>query len=207
MDIERLPRIGSAVKDRATATWTALRARYWPRVKEISLDAWKRSAQAREWISKHPNLAIAPVVIVAILVLLIVGQVAVAATLIGAWFALARGISQAAADFRRRINETYSKAVSQLASDKLEERLGGIYTLENISKESPDDYWTVMETLTAFVRERSQRNYAEFKKSDERISQIAHVLWEEQDKPEGKDDEIWADAVQLAWIMHAPCCD
>src|SRR3954454_6800468 len=48
-------------------TWTAMRARCWPRVKETSLDAWRRSAQAREWTSKHPNLAIAPAVIVAIL--------------------------------------------------------------------------------------------------------------------------------------------
>jgi hypothetical protein len=40
-------------------------------------------------------------------------------------------------------------------------RLGGIYSLERISKESPDDYWTVMETLTAFLRERSRRNEAE----------------------------------------------
>jgi hypothetical protein len=64
--------------------WAALRARYWPCIKGISLDTWGRSAQAREWISKHPNLAIAPAVIVAILVLLIVGQVAVAATMIGA---------------------------------------------------------------------------------------------------------------------------
>jgi hypothetical protein len=30
---------------------------------------------------------------------------------------------------------------------------GGIYSLERISKESPDDYWTVMEILTAFVRD------------------------------------------------------
>src|SRR5690349_20194183 len=70
---------------------------------------------------------------------------------------LVHNTAQRAADFRRRINETYSKAVSQLASDKLEERLGGIYTLENISKESPDDYRTVMETLSAFVRERARK--------------------------------------------------
>jgi hypothetical protein len=68
---------------------------------------------------------------------------------------------QTNADRRRRITETYSRAVAQLASDKLEERLGGIYTLESISKESPDDYWTAMETLTAFVRERSRRTERE----------------------------------------------
>jgi hypothetical protein len=42
-----------------------------------------------------------------------------------------------------------------LGSDKIEARLGGIYTLERISRESPGDYWTVMETLCAFVRERA----------------------------------------------------
>jgi hypothetical protein len=37
--------------------------------------------------------------------------------------------------------------VEQLGSDKPEVRLGGIYSLERISKESPADYWTVMENL------------------------------------------------------------
>jgi Protein of unknown function (DUF2934)/Pentapeptide repeats (8 copies) len=120
-----------------------------------------------------------------------------AATLIGAWFALARGISQAAADFRRRINETYSRAVSQLASDKLEERLGGIYTLENISKESSDDYWTVMENLTAFVRERTQRTAADSsRRRTQRIEGRAHGLWEKAGRPEGRSDEFWREAVE-----------
>jgi uncharacterized protein YjbI with pentapeptide repeats len=64
---------------------------------------------------------------------------------------------QTLADLQRRITESFSKATEQLGSDKLEVRLGGIYTLERISKEteSPETYWTVMETLTAFVRERA----------------------------------------------------
>ncbi len=75
----------------------------------------------------------------------------------GQWrTARVRHEEQTEADRRRRISESYSKAVTQLASDKIEERLGGIYTLESISKESPDDYWTVMETLCAFVRNRSR---------------------------------------------------
>jgi hypothetical protein len=37
---------------------------------------------------------------------------------------------QTRADQQRRITESYSKAVEQLASDKIEVRLGGIYTLE-----------------------------------------------------------------------------
>ncbi|MDP9155329.1 MAG: pentapeptide repeat-containing protein [Pseudomonadota bacterium] len=54
------------------------------------------------------------------------------------------------------MTESFSKAAEQLGNDKLEVRLGGIYTMERISKESPSDYWPVMETLTAFVRERAR---------------------------------------------------
>ena len=143
------------------------------------------------------NLVIAPAIVVAIFFLLRAGQAAVAATLIGAWFALARSISQGAADFRRRINETYSRAVSQLASDKLEERLGGIYTLENISKESPDDYWTAMENLTAFVRERTQRTAADpEERRTQRIEVRAYGLWEKAGRPEWRSDEFWREAVE-----------
>src|SRR6516162_2419249 len=67
-----------------------------------------------------------------------------------------RHFAQTEADRQRRVTESYSKAVEQLAHAQIEVRLGGIYTLERISRESPDDYWTVMETLCAFVRERAR---------------------------------------------------
>jgi uncharacterized protein YjbI with pentapeptide repeats len=63
---------------------------------------------------------------------------------------------QTEADWQRRITENFSKAAEQLGNDKLEVRLGGIYTMERISRESPEDYWPVMETLTAFVRGRAR---------------------------------------------------
>ena len=66
-----------------------------------------------------------------------------------------RHIEQTLAEKQRRITESFAKATEQLGSDKIEARLGGIYTLERISKESPDDYWTVMEILTALVRVRA----------------------------------------------------
>jgi hypothetical protein len=75
--------------------------------------------------------------------------------------ALMRHFAQTDADRQRRITENYSKAVEQLGSDKIEMHLGGIYTLERISHESPYDYWTVMETLCAFVRERARRKAPE----------------------------------------------
>jgi hypothetical protein len=64
--------------------------------------------------------------------------------------------AQTEADQQRRITESFSKAIEQLGSEKLEVRVGGIYTLERISRESRSDHWPVMETLTAFVRERAR---------------------------------------------------
>ncbi|OUC13132.1 MAG: hypothetical protein B0A82_18845 [Alkalinema sp. CACIAM 70d] len=55
----------------------------------------------------------------------------------------------------RLVAERFTKAVEQVSSEKIEVRLGGIYSLERISEDSPKDYWTVMEVLTAFVRKNS----------------------------------------------------
>ncbi|WP_410507230.1 pentapeptide repeat-containing protein [Methanosarcina hadiensis] len=51
-----------------------------------------------------------------------------------------------------QITERFTRAIDQLGSDKLEIRLGGIYALERISRESEKDYWPIMEILTAYVR-------------------------------------------------------
>jgi uncharacterized protein YjbI with pentapeptide repeats len=67
-----------------------------------------------------------------------------------------RHTAQTDADRQRRITESFSRAIDQLANDKLETRLGGIYMLERIARDSLDDHWTVMETLCAFVRERAK---------------------------------------------------
>ena len=53
--------------------------------------------------------------------------------------------------------DRFSQAIAHLASDKVEIRLGGIYTLERIAQESPTEHWLTIEILTAFVRERSIR--------------------------------------------------
>jgi uncharacterized protein YjbI with pentapeptide repeats len=55
----------------------------------------------------------------------------------------------------QEMSDRFSQAIHHLASDKLEVRLGGIYTLESLAQESPREHWMIMEVLTAFVRERS----------------------------------------------------
>jgi hypothetical protein len=84
--------------------------------------------------------------------------------------AAVRHEEQTRADRARRVTDTFSKAVEQLGSEKIAVRVGGIYTLERLAgealttpqaadatrDESIGLYWTAMETLTAFVRERAQ---------------------------------------------------
>lgn len=66
----------------------------------------------------------------------------------------------------RLITERFSKSIEQLGSEKLELRLGGIYALESISKNSPKNYYLpIMEIFTAFVRERSNYYWNEKGKS------------------------------------------
>src|SRR5215217_4967771 len=55
-----------------------------------------------------------------------------------------------------QITERFTRAIDQLGSEKLEIRLGGIYALERIARDSPErDYSTVIEVLTAYVRQNS----------------------------------------------------
>lgn len=61
-----------------------------------------------------------------------------------------------------QITERFTRAIEQLG--KLDEpgkgsnlamRLGGIYALERIAKESKKDHWPIIEILTAFIREQA----------------------------------------------------
>ncbi len=54
------------------------------------------------------------------------------------------------------MTDRYTKAIEQLGSDKLDVRIGGIYALERIARDSAKDHPTVMEVLTAFIREHSR---------------------------------------------------
>jgi DNA-binding XRE family transcriptional regulator len=62
---------------------------------------------------------------------------------------------------RGQVTERFTKAIDQLGSVRadgspnLEIRLGGIYALEEIGQSYPAYYWTVMDVLTAYVRQRA----------------------------------------------------
>jgi Pentapeptide repeats (8 copies) len=54
-----------------------------------------------------------------------------------------------------QITDRYTKAVDQLGSDHLDVRVGGIYALERIARDSPGDRATIEEVLTAYVRDHA----------------------------------------------------
>jgi hypothetical protein len=57
-----------------------------------------------------------------------------------------------------QITDRFTKAIGQLGEvglDKLAIRLGGIYALERIARDSERDHWPIMEILTAYVRENA----------------------------------------------------
>ena len=74
---------------------------------------------------------------------------------------------QAAIAEQGQITERFTRAIDQLgATDekgkpKLEIRLGAIYALERIARDSERGHWSVMEVLTAYVRENTRSKETE----------------------------------------------
>ncbi|HWB48133.1 MAG TPA: hypothetical protein VG651_03410 [Stellaceae bacterium] len=106
--------------------------------------------------------------------------VAAALGLVLAWWRSRASNRQATAALRQaevvqrdHVVEMFNHAIDQLGSDKLEVRLGAIYTLKRISGDAQyADYRVpILETLTAYVRERS-RAYPE----DESPTDIREIL-------------------------------
>ena len=80
--------------------------------------------------------------------------------------ALSRTAAQDSAEAARRtlelteqgqVTDRYTKAIEQLGSDKPDIRVGGIYALERIARDSARDHPTIMEVMSAFIREHSPK--------------------------------------------------
>lgn len=59
-----------------------------------------------------------------------------------------------------QVTDRYTKAVEQLGSSALAVRVGGIFALERIARDSAKDHPTVMEVLASFVRDDSRTQEA-----------------------------------------------
>ncbi|MDQ6792166.1 MAG: pentapeptide repeat-containing protein [Candidatus Dormibacteraeota bacterium] len=87
---------------------------------------------------------------------------------------------------RGQITERFSKAIDQLGErgekepEKLDIRLGGIFALEQIARDSPELHWPIVEILTAFIREHtkldsSPQTAADPPRDDQRVPSNSRV--------------------------------
>jgi hypothetical protein len=58
-----------------------------------------------------------------------------------------------------QVTDRYTKAIEQLGDGKLDVRIGGIYALERVARDSARDHPVVIEVLTAFIREHSREQW------------------------------------------------
>jgi uncharacterized protein YjbI with pentapeptide repeats len=78
-----------------------------------------------------------------------------AVILLGAYFTyrqLQTGREQLQVAQQGQVTERFTRAIDQLGHTELDVRLGGIYALERIANDSPNDRIAIAEVLTAFVR-------------------------------------------------------
>ena len=77
------------------------------------------------------------------------------AAVVAVYFTYRRlSISEATLDATRdgQITERFTRAISQLGDAQAAVRIGGIYALERIARDSEKDHWTIMEVLMALLR-------------------------------------------------------
>ena len=84
-------------------------------------------------------------------------QIALGALVVGTIYVAWRRVEVAK---EGQITERFTRAIDQLGSEKMAIRLGGIYALERIAKDSEKDHWQVMEVLAAYVRENSPSDWS-----------------------------------------------
>ncbi len=86
----------------------------------------------------------------------------------------------------KQITERFSKAIEQLGNKNLSIRLGGIYSLERIAKDSPKDHVTVMDILSTFIQETSSLD-KEQEIINRDVQAVLYVIGQRKDSLEPKN--------------------
>jgi uncharacterized protein YjbI with pentapeptide repeats len=74
------------------------------------------------------------------------------ATAFFTWRQIRIGQEQLRVSEQEQLSSRFTKAIEQLGHEKADVRLGGIYALERIARDSPRDHGPIIEVLTAFLR-------------------------------------------------------
>jgi len=87
------------------------------------------------------------------------------ATIIGGLFVVIGAVftySNYELSYEGQVTNRFSTAAVLLKDEDTSVRLGGLYALERVAKDSPKDHSTVMEILAAYIRERSRMQREKF---------------------------------------------
>lgn len=86
-----------------------------------------------------------------------------------------------------QITDRFNKAIDHLGNDKAEVRLGGVYALARIAKDSPKDHWTIMQVLCTFLRTRSRESVSDPESVGTEVQTVLDVLGDRSAEYESVD--------------------
>lgn len=103
------------------------------------------------------------------------------------------------------ITDRFSKAVEQLGSEQLAVRVGAIYSLERIARDSIRDHWTVMEVLSFFIQDKCPiRNDDDIipQKNDafKDVQAAVIVLGRRNSSQDPKDSNLDLSYIEVRWV-------
>jgi hypothetical protein len=99
-----------------------------------------------------------------------------------------------------QITQRFNDAIEHLGSEKAEIRLGGIYALARIARDSPKDHMAVMHVFSAYVRETTTRSKQEPVAPEVQaiLTMIAHRAVEHEPEDEHIElNDAWIPGVNL----------
>ena len=85
----------------------------------------------------------------------VVGFISVVLVAVGLFLTNAFNRTQEQSTEQGQVTERFSRAIDQLGSDKLDIRLGGVYGLGRLMRDSPADEANILEVLSAYVRDHA----------------------------------------------------
>lgn len=102
--------------------------------------------------------------------------------------------------------ESFSRATSELSSERLESRLGAIFSLEQIANTNPSYYWTIIEILESFIRYRgaidiSDSNFEKVKPDVQ--AALTAIIRRQGVDPEGKIIDLQSTCLNCASLNNA----
>ncbi len=101
------------------------------------------------------------------------------------------------------LSDRFMTAITQLGHENVATRTGAIYALEGVSRESTKEYWTVVEILTAFIRENAPSKYDEDTESESIRTDIQAALTAIGRRDSRKDKENCKLDLRKIDIRHA----